>query len=372
MQNKILFISNTANFSKFNRPFMRWFREQNWQVDYASAGEEEIMDCDNQYNICITRTPFNLKNIKSYKSLKKIIMKNNYDIIHCHTPIGGVLGRLAAKNIKTRTKVIYTAHGFHFYRGAPLINWLIYYPIEKYLTKYTDILITINEEDYNIAKRKFLLCKNIHKINGVGIDLSKFYARNEKEKQQQRYELGYSTEDFIVTNVAEINKNKNQVMLIKVLPELMENIPNLKILFIGGDNYSTIKRKLEFLIKKLQVQDIVHFLGYRNDVDKLTSISDIVFSASIREGLPVNIIEAMACGIPTVCSRNRGHNSLIINGKSGLLFSNTADMIESILKIYKSKSFADMLSQNAIKESKKYNRDLIREKMAKIYRQYYN
>jgi glycosyltransferase EpsD len=149
---KILFISNTANFSKFNRPFMRWFKQQGWQVDYVSAGEEVIHDCDNQYTICIARNPFNLKNLKAYKELKSILI-NDYDIIHCHTPTGGVLARLAAR--KNRVKVIYTAHGFHFYKGAPLLNWVIYYPVEKLLLKYTDCLITINHEDYYFAKKKF-------------------------------------------------------------------------------------------------------------------------------------------------------------------------------------------------------------------------
>jgi glycosyltransferase EpsD len=152
MSKKVLFISNTANFSKFNRPFMRWFKKQDWQVDYVSAGEEIVLDCDNQYSICMTRSPFNLKNIRAYKELKKIVL-NDYDIIHCHTPIGGVLARLAARKI--RAKVIYTVHGFHFYNGAPLLNWLIYYPIEKFLMKYTDCLITINQEDYYFAKQKF-------------------------------------------------------------------------------------------------------------------------------------------------------------------------------------------------------------------------
>jgi glycosyltransferase EpsD len=366
---KILFISNTANFSKFNRPFMRWFRERNWQVDYASAGEEEILDCDNQYKISITRTPFNIKNIKAYKDLKNIIMKNNYNIIHCHTPMGGFLGRMVAKNIKIKTKVIYTAHGFHFYKGAPIFNWLVYYPIEKYLAKYTDILVTINEEDYRIAKQNYSQCKNINKIDGIGVDLSKFFPHTENEKKRLRSELGYYEDDFIITNIAEINRNKNQIMLIKNLPRLIKNISNLRILFIGNNNYSTIRNKLELFIKKYKIQKYISFLGYRNDVDKLISISDIAFSASIREGLPINIIEAMACGIPIVCSKNRGHNSLIVDGKSGLLFSNASEMADNILKIYNSQSFAELLGKNAIEDSKKYNKDIIIKKMAEIYKQ---
>jgi len=346
---------------------MRWFKQQGWQVDYASAGELDIQDCDNQYKLPIKRSPYSYKNIVAYKELKKILLLENYDIIHCHTPMGGVLARLAAKNIKAKAKIIYTAHGFHFCKGAPLINWLIYYPIEKYLAKYTDILITINEEDYNLAKKKFFLCKNIYKVDGVGVNLSKFYNISANEKIKLRNELGYSKNDYIITNVAEINKNKNQIMLLKSIPKIIKFIPNLKVLFIGNENYPKIKRKLEILIKKHQLQDIVYFLGYRNDVNKLTAISNIGFSASIREGLPVNIIEAMACGIPVVCKKNRGHNSLIIDEKSGLIFLNSNEMIDKILKIYNSEDITKTLSENALNDVKRYDIKIITEKMADIY-----
>lgn len=155
--NKILFLSNTANFSKFNRPFMRWFKEQGWQVDYCSAGEENILDCDNQFSIDIARSPFSVKNLQGLRQLKDILASGNYQILHCHTPMGGVLGRLAAYRLRKqgKIKVIYTAHGFHFYTGAPLINWLLYYPMEKLLAQWTDVIITINEEDYERAKKCF-------------------------------------------------------------------------------------------------------------------------------------------------------------------------------------------------------------------------
>ena len=152
--NKILFLSNTANFSKFNRPFMQWFKEQGWQVDYCSAGEEKVLDCDNQFSINIARSPFSLKNLQGLKQLKNILANGNYQILHCHTPMGGVLGRLAALKLwkQGKLKVIYTAHGFHFYKGAPLVNWLLFYPMEKFLAQWTDVIITINEEDYERAK----------------------------------------------------------------------------------------------------------------------------------------------------------------------------------------------------------------------------
>lgn len=158
MTPKILFISNTANFSKFNLPYMRWFHEQGWQVDYASAGEEDVQECDRQYKINIARSPFYvIKNLEALGQLKKILAENNYDILHCHTPMGGVIGRLAARKLRRehKIKVIYTAHGFHFYKGAPLLNWILYYPMEKWLSHCTDVIVTINEEDYERAKKSF-------------------------------------------------------------------------------------------------------------------------------------------------------------------------------------------------------------------------
>ena len=133
---------------------MQWFKEQGWQVDYCSAGEEKVLDCDNQFSINIARSPFNLKNLQGLKQLKDILANGNYQILHCHTPMGGVLGRLAALKLwkQGKLKVIYTAHGFHFYKGAPLVNWLLYYPMEKFLAQWTDVIITINEEDYERAK----------------------------------------------------------------------------------------------------------------------------------------------------------------------------------------------------------------------------
>ena len=182
-----------------------------------------------------------------------------------------------------------------------------------------------------------------------------------------RYEFPYKEDDYIIINIAEITKNKNQIMLIRALPNLKRYIPNIKILFVGNDSYSNYRLKIEKLVKKLQVQDIVQILGYRHDIDKLIAISDISFSASIREGLPVNIIEAMACGTAIVCSKNRGHNSLIIDGVSGMFFSNIAEMVQCILTIYKSKDFAETLGRNAIQYSKKYSHELILEKMSAIY-----
>lgn len=174
---KILYVSNTANFQKFNLPFMRWCKEQGWLVDYASPADEPVTECNHFYDIEMPRSPLKFFRIlKSIKELKKILNENQYDILHCHTPVGSVVARLAAKSLrkKGKIKVIYTAHGFHFYKGAPLLNWILYYPVEKILSNWTDILILINEEDYELAVKKHFKAKNIVKIDGVGVNLEKF------------------------------------------------------------------------------------------------------------------------------------------------------------------------------------------------------
>lgn len=174
---KILYVSNTANFQKFNLPFMRWCKEQGWLVDYASPADEPVTECNHFYDIEMPRSPLKLhKIIIAVKLLKKILEENQYDILHCHTPVGSVVARLAAKKLQKqgKLKLIYTAHGFHFFKGAPLLNWMVYYPVEKYLSKWTDVLILINEEDFQLAINKHFKSKKIVKIDGVGVNLDKF------------------------------------------------------------------------------------------------------------------------------------------------------------------------------------------------------
>lgn len=309
---KILFVSHTANFSKFNRPFMRWFKGQGWTVDYASAGEETVQDCDTHFTIPLARSPLSLRNLTAFFRLRRIIKKGNYAIIHAHTPTGGVITRLAARQARKHgTQVLYTAHGFHFFRGAPLLNWLVYYPIEKLCSYLTDDLITINTEDYALAQKKFH-AERTHHIAGVGVDLARFHSVSPKQKQTLRQKHGYSPDDFILIYVAELNKNKNQPWLFHALQK--SSNPHLRLLLVGhGDLASAYKQQ----VKDLGLSDRVDFLGYRQDVEELYQLSDVVVSASVREGLGLNLIEGMACGLPIICSDNRGHRDIVTNGRNG-------------------------------------------------------
>ena len=189
---------------------------------------------DKKYNIPIQRSPFKRQNIGAYKELKSIIDDNQYNVIHCHTPMGGVLARLASRKArKDDTKVIYTAHGFHFCKGAPLINWLVYYPIEKMLARYTDCLITINEEDYSLAVNHQFKANQIEHVHGVGVNTERFCPINEFEKSELRSKYHYRNDAFLMFYAAEFNKNKNQQILIEALALVKQHVPNAKLLLAG-------------------------------------------------------------------------------------------------------------------------------------------
>lgn len=205
----------------------------------------------------------------------------------------------------------------------------------------------------------------IYKIDGVGVNLSRFHSVSAEEKSRLRVELGYSDGDFLITVVAELNKNKNQIMLVQKARELKAIIPTLKILLIGKETLPIVREYVE----KENLFDIVQFLGYRNDVDKLTMISDIAFSASLREGLPVNIIEAMACGIPVVCSDNRGHCSLVIDKETGFIFSpkSEKEMTDAIVLLYKNPALRSEMGNRNIDRAKSFSLDIALNSMAVIY-----
>lgn len=367
---KILFISNTANFSKFNLPFMRWFAARGWGVDYAAPDDERITECDNHFVIPIARSPYSPSNLRALRELKRIIGTGHYDIVHCHTPVGGLLARVACGKRKGRAlKVIYTAHGFHFFTGAPLFNWLFYYPIEKYLARRTDCLITINDEDFARGKRKKFRAGEIRKIDGVGIDLSRFRSPTGSEKADLRREYGYAHDDFILIYVAELNDNKNHSLLIESLPRLRRQIPGLKVIFAGKTDGVT--NQLDRM-RELKVDDIVAVLGYRKDVDRLFRISDLCVSMSKREGLPVNVIEGLASGLPAVCTSIRGHTDIIEDGVNGYLFSlgDAASMETRIIALARDADLRGRMGAAGVERSARYSVSIAVERMAEIYSRY--
>lgn len=364
---KVLFVATiTGHINSFHIPYLKWFKEQGYEVHVASNGDTPINYCDKHYNLPFERFPLKNNNIKTYKELKKIINENQYEIIHCHTPVGAALTRLAARKArKNGTRVIYTAHGFHFYKGAPLFNWIIYYTIEKLLAKYTDCLITITQEDYEFSKRKFKKIKQIEHINGIGINTERFdQIITEKEKNNLKETLGIKENDLVFSYIAELNKNKNQKLLINVIDKLVKDNKNIKLLLIGD---GTLKKEYEILVEEKNLKNNILILGKRQDIQQLLSITDIYLASSIREGLPVNVMEAMYMGLPIVATNNRGHRELIKNGENGFIVNNDdLDMIKAIKKINNTEIIKTFLNNNEEK-IKKYKIENVINAMKNIY-----
>jgi len=371
MVNKVLFCATVdSHFKSFHIPYLKWFKEMGWEVHIAANGNIEIPYVDHKFNIPIQRSPFHLKNIKAIRNLSSIINKNNYQIIHCHTPMGGILARLAARKARIEgTKVIYTAHGFHFCKGAPLLNWVIYYPIEKLMAHYTDCLITINQEDYELSVKRFNTNKIEH-INGVGINTDEFKPINDSQKILLKKSFGYQPDDFLLFYAAEFNKNKNQQFLLNSLKLVKEHIPNVRLLLAGE---GPLLNQCKQLAKSLGISNMVDFLGYRNDLKEIVPMCDVAVASSLREGLPVNIMEAMACGLPIVAVDNRGHRELVMNDINGWLVNNNdpEEFSEKLITLAKSNGFKKKLGLNGREITiQKYSIDYVLIKKSEIYKSY--
>src|SRR5699024_10984899 len=355
---KILYIttiSNTVN--AFLIPHIEMLINKGFSVDIACQITKEIdpkltkLGCK-VYDIPFQRNPLSFKNYRAYKNIKKILNTEDYDLIHTHTPVASTISRLVSKSFPD-IKVFYTAHGFHFFKGAPLKNWLIFYPIEKYLSKFTDTLITINQEDYEIAKKKFY-ANEVFYIPGVGIDLDKFNSANEKIKYELRNKKGFKKNDFILIQVGELNANKNQRMLIEAIELIKDDIPNVKVLLVGK---GPLNEEYELLIKNRNLDDIIELLGYRKDINELMTLSDLAISTSKREGLPVNVLEAMATGLPIIVTDVRGNRDLVKDNKNGYIIpiDDTQKLSEKIKKIYQSEELIDKISKDNLENIKSYS-----------------
>jgi len=376
---KILFIATvTEHINAFHLPYLKWFKEQGWEVHVAAKGGHGVSYCDKKHDISIERSPFRADNIKAYFQLKAILKTEKYDIIHGHTPMGGILARLCGKrHINNGTKVMYTAHGFHFYKGAPLINWLLYYPIEKWLSAYTDALITINHEDYELAKQK-MKAKSIYYVPGVGVDTDKF-SSSRVSKDEKRTELNIPLNAAVLISVGELNKNKNHQVIIKAIAELKNGKQQIdrriEASFPNDDLYYIIcgqgilNKELQELCKQLRVHNHVIFLGQRTDIADLLNMSDIFVFPSLREGLPVSLMEAMAAGLPCVVSKIRGNVDLIEDGVGGFLCEGNIPGVYAyaINAIIHSESFRNSMAENNKTAVQKFSLPVVMEKLKEIY-----
>jgi len=306
MKSEIFIICTTDSMIlSFLVPYIKSFEKMGFRVRCVCSRTGDHFDKLEKLGIqleemAFTRNPFTISNIKAYIQLRKTIRYSNAKLVFCHEPVGGVMGRLVGK--RWNIPVVYMAHGFHFYHKAPLINWMIFYPIEKMMSYLTNVLITINTEDYKLAQKRMKAQKTVF-LAGVGVDIKK-YDSIQYDREKKRKELGIPKNAFVLISVGELNENKNHTVILDALHE--SKIKNVYYLIAGVGNQD------KKLMEKADAYGIdLRLLGYRRDCAELYAASDVFCFPSYREGLSVALMEAMASGLPVIASKIRGNVDLI-------------------------------------------------------------
>lgn len=322
--NKVLMISNTASMQyQFLLPWILQLRDMGCEVHIA-CNFKDGNNCSEQriaafqahlrelgipyFQVDFHRNALKLhKHPKPLRQLEEILRADSYALIHCHSPIGGALGRIAGKRMGI--KVLYTAHGFHFFKGAPPLNWMLFYPVERMLSRWTDTLVTINKEDYSRAQR--FHAAHTYQIPGAGVELECFrHPARSRAEVLQEFDIPENAVVFI--SIGELNKNKNHAVLLRALKRLRN--PNLRLLIVGKDN---MNGRLERLAGRFGIAEQVHFAGFRTDIADLLHASDVFCFPSRREGLGFTAIEAMAAGLPLITSDRHGILDYSVDGITG-------------------------------------------------------
>lgn len=356
-------VSRTIN--AFLIPHIEMLLENEYEVHCACSidkpVDEELLNKGVKvFEVPFSRNPLGIGNIKAFKKLNDLQRLYSYDIVHVHTPIASIYGRLLKikhNNIKT----IYTAHGYHFFKGGSKLGWLLYYPIEKVMARLSDAVININSEDYKITKNK-LKPKKCYFVNGVGIDLKKYRKLSEDRISSIKESLGLKANDFVVLMIAELNKNKNHIQIINAIERLKDKYPNIKLLCAGdGENINYLS---EQIISK-DLQNSIFMLGYRQDINNLINISDVGALMSYREGLPRNLMEFMACGRKVIATNIRGCRDIVCNESVGTLVEvgNAKATADAIEKYYLAKDRKFVISD----EINKYDIGSVNSQLYSVY-----
>ena len=369
---KILYVTTISQtMNSFFKPHIKMLVEAGHQVDIACNYNDLALDglyselgC-NFYQIDFSRSPLSPSNLKAYGQLKNVVKNGGYDIVHCHTPNAAVVTRLVCRRFrrKNNLKVFYTAHGFHFYKGAPIKNWLVYYPIEKVCSCFTDVLITMNKEDYNLAVAK-MKAKSVKYVHGVGVDLTRF-ENIRVNRTEKRLEIGVPEDAFLLISVGELNENKNHQVIIKAIAEL--NNPSVHYAIAGK---GARKEYLEQLAGALGVSEQLHLLGYRRDIPELNTSADAFCFPSFREGLPIAPMEAMACGLPIVCSAIRGNVDLIDDSFGHLVETNDVSGYASAIKqLIEGPELCKSNGEKSVNNVLNFSTDIVMKEMLTLYRE---
>ncbi|MGE6513581.1 glycosyltransferase family 4 protein [Lysinibacillus sphaericus] len=371
---KILFGASVyQHLTSFHRPFMKWFQNQGFEVHAIGndslgrkAELEEIgVIC---HDIDFDRLPFSKKNMYALKQLKKLFSIHYFDLIHVHTPTAAFLTRYTAKNAQ-QGKIVYTAHGFHFFKGASKKNWLAFYPAEKLAAKWTDALIVMNNEDFvSGEKLGFKKNKNLFFVNGVGVDLNEFISDDVVGNNSLKDELKLNEDSVLITCIAELSNRKNQFFLLENWNTIISKMPNAHLILVGkGPDEEKIKTFIH-------AHDLVnvHLLGYRTDVPKIISGSNIITLVSKQEGLPRCLMEGMAVGKPIICTNIRGSADLVSDKNTGFLveLGDNENLITRIIELGKNEEVRHIFGEHAKMKVQEYSIENVLKVMENIYRKF--
>lgn len=371
MPTKLLMVSTVAStLSAFLLPHVKCMQQQGWIVDGAANGiignDKCISTFNSVYDIKWSRNPFDVfRMIKAMDRIRSIVEDGGYDVVHVHTPIASAVTRFALRHMvkAKQIKMMYTAHGFHFYKGAPLLNWLVYYPIEKYLSRYTDVLVTINKEDYARAQRKFCT-PVVYYIPGIGVDIEKF-KRCKVSKHDKRVELGIPDNAFVLLSVGELANRKNQRVVIRALGKI--NDPTIFYVIAGK---GPLENEYMRLAMQNGIADNVMLLGHRLDIDEICKVADVFVHPSVREGLGIAPLESMAVGLPLISSYVNGIKDYTQDGVTGCCISNPLDveaMVAAILTMRDNIEFRKRCALNNIEIAKSFDMKFSLKAMSNIY-----
>ncbi len=370
---RVLFCTTLDNqILHFHIPYIRMLRDRGHPVDIASCGDTPMPFCDAKFNVPFTKSPVSKGNAAAFLRLRRILREGRYDMVHCHSPSAGAVARLAVRSLprRERPEVLYTAHGFHFFRGAPGAYWLLVFPVERLLARCTDCLLVMNEEDYETAVRYRFRAGRIVRIPGVGVDLEtldRISAASDRKDLRRKH--GYADDDFLLFYAAELSDRKNQTMLLDVMERLAPGIPRVRLLLAGRD---LLDGATQAEARRRGLDRQVDFLGHREDVPEWLLLADLVVASSRQEGLPVNLIEAMACGRPVIATSVRGHVDLLRHGVNGFLVppDDAETMSEAIRLLHDDPGMAESLGAQAAQDARAYSLPSVLAAVGALYDEY--
>lgn len=359
---KILIVTSSYFFVRtFLIPHIKHMVECGWIVHVASENDgTTIPYVHRQIDIPIKRSPLHVGNYMAISQLRELINTEKYDIVNCHTPIGGMVARLAASQARRNvgTKVVYMTHGLHFYNGAKLKNWVLYYSAEKLLSQYTDAIITINEEDRASVAKYFPCIKHQYKVPGIGYDTDHIGKLELHNRDELRQKYAIEKDDFVLLYIARYTVDKNHRFLINILNDIHQRIPKCKILFVGdGDEMVSCRR----LVRELGLDNSVIFAGFQLNISDYLHIADVGVSPSVCEGLGLGLVEEMYVALPILATDVRGHRELIQHGVNGLLYKldDKNDFIEKLLYLFENSQICKSLGGTAQMNVNKYSLECV-------------